>query len=223
MKKRIKRRDRSTKIKHSAGRPTHPVAKERLLKVALTLFSQKGYSAVSIREIAKKANVNAANISYHFGSKFGLYKAIFEKVLNSRQEELVHFENDHKVSCKQKAICRVQMITELMEREPQIINLLFRILLTEPDKKIREVVTRKFLPPLCENIFEIIGKARIDTKFKFVDSENLASFVIAVKAFWFLFADDFAHACPQVKSGKELIANTDEALTKLMEAVLIED
>lgn len=223
MKRKIKRKGPKRKTAHSAGRPIHPVAKEKLLKVALTLFSQKGYSAVSIREIAKKANVNAANISYHFGSKFGLYKALFEKVLNSRQEEFVHFDNHHKDSCKQKAICRVQMITELMEREPQIINLLFRILLTESDKKIKDVVTRKFLPPLCENIFGIIGNAKINTKFNFVDSENLASFVIAVKAFWFLFADDFAHACPQVKRGKQLISNTDEALEKLMDAVLIDE
>ncbi len=51
----------------------------RLIEAGLTLFSAKGYAAVSIRELAAEAEVNSALINYHFGGKEGLYFAVFEE------------------------------------------------------------------------------------------------------------------------------------------------
>lgn len=53
-------------------------AKERLLLAATQLFAEKGYSAVSIRLLAKVANVNSALVSYYFGGKEGLYKEVLQ-------------------------------------------------------------------------------------------------------------------------------------------------
>mgnify|MGYP000413337343 FL=1 len=55
-------------------------SKERILATATKLFGQKGYSAVSIREICKKANVNICMISYYWGGKQELYNAIVEEL-----------------------------------------------------------------------------------------------------------------------------------------------
>ncbi len=52
-------------------------ARNRLLDAALTLFAEKGYAKTSTREIALAAQVNIASISYYFGDKAGLYKAVF--------------------------------------------------------------------------------------------------------------------------------------------------
>ena len=52
-------------------------ARTRLLDAALALFAEKGVSKTSIREIAKAAQVNVASISYYFGDKAGLYRAVF--------------------------------------------------------------------------------------------------------------------------------------------------
>lgn len=51
----------------------------KLIEVATELFAQKGFYAVSIREIAQKAEVNSALISYHFGGKEGLYQSVLEE------------------------------------------------------------------------------------------------------------------------------------------------
>ena len=56
-------------------------SKERILATATKLFGQKGYSAVSIREICKKANVNICMISYYWGGKQELYNAIVEELV----------------------------------------------------------------------------------------------------------------------------------------------
>ena len=52
-------------------------ARNRLLDAALALFAEKGFSKTSTREIALAAQVNIASISYYFGDKQGLYKAVF--------------------------------------------------------------------------------------------------------------------------------------------------
>jgi len=51
-------------------------AKCRLLDAALVLFSQHGFAKTSTREIAQAAQVNIASISYYFGDKAGLYRAV---------------------------------------------------------------------------------------------------------------------------------------------------
>jgi len=53
--------------------------KQRILKTAISLFVQKGFAAVGVREIAKEANVNIAMISYYFEGKVGILKAILEE------------------------------------------------------------------------------------------------------------------------------------------------
>lgn len=52
----------------------------RLLDAATALFIEKGYRGVSIRAIADRAATNSALISYYFGDKEGLFKAVFKAV-----------------------------------------------------------------------------------------------------------------------------------------------
>ena len=41
------------------------------------MFAEKGFAKTSTREIALAAQINIASISYYFGDKAGLYKAVF--------------------------------------------------------------------------------------------------------------------------------------------------
>jgi AcrR family transcriptional regulator len=52
-------------------------ARNRLLDAALALFAEKGFAKTSTREIALAAQINIASISYYFGDKAGLYRAVF--------------------------------------------------------------------------------------------------------------------------------------------------
>lgn len=61
-----------------ATAPAERDTKERLLKAAKDLFVRKGFSGVSIREIAREADANSALISYYFGDKEGLFKGVLE-------------------------------------------------------------------------------------------------------------------------------------------------
>ena len=57
----------------TADRP----ARERLLEAGLRLFADHGFAKTSTRELAEAAGVNIASISYYFGDKAGLYRAVF--------------------------------------------------------------------------------------------------------------------------------------------------
>jgi len=48
----------------------------RIINSAAHLFSRKGFSGVGVREIAAKAKVNISMVSYYYGGKTGLLKAI---------------------------------------------------------------------------------------------------------------------------------------------------
>lgn len=55
-------------------------AKARLLDAAVRCFAEKGLDGVGIREIAQRAGVNSAAVSYHFGGKEALYLAAVQEV-----------------------------------------------------------------------------------------------------------------------------------------------
>ncbi len=62
--------------------------KDQILDVAEELFSQHGFDGVSIRELAKKADINIAMISYYFGSKENLYVAVIERKMVTIREDI---------------------------------------------------------------------------------------------------------------------------------------
>ncbi len=63
--------------------PTKPMrsdgveARNRLLDASMRLFAEQGFAKTSTRDIAEAAQVNISAISYYFGDKAGLYRAVF--------------------------------------------------------------------------------------------------------------------------------------------------
>lgn len=68
--------------KASAARPSS-TTRGRILDAALDLFGERGLNGVTVRDIAARAKVNVAAISYHFGGKEALYRAVAEAVSGS--------------------------------------------------------------------------------------------------------------------------------------------
>lgn len=86
----------------TAARPNPPSAApsspERILTAAENLFSDKGFSAVSLRKVTSEAGVNLAAVNYHFGSKDGLIEAVLrrniEPINRDRLRLLEQFESE---------------------------------------------------------------------------------------------------------------------------------
>lgn len=98
---------------HASARPTSPPAstavqptnrkqrsdgagaRAQLLQTALRLFSEKGFSKTSTREIAQAAGANIAAISYYFGDKAGLYRAVFTEPMGSVGDDIAVYNQPH--------------------------------------------------------------------------------------------------------------------------------
>jgi TetR/AcrR family transcriptional regulator len=51
----------------------------KLMNVGTQLFAEKGLNGVSVRELTQAAQTSISMISYHFGSKEGLYSAVLQE------------------------------------------------------------------------------------------------------------------------------------------------
>jgi AcrR family transcriptional regulator len=56
------------------------VSRERILESALDLFSQRGYAATGVYDIARAAGIEKTALYWHFGSKEGLLAAVLDQM-----------------------------------------------------------------------------------------------------------------------------------------------
>lgn len=116
--------------------------KESILNASAELFAQRGFSGVGVRDIAKRAGVNISMISYYFGGKIGILKAINEvyfteigKIVReisekslSHQEEFKYIvEGIVKFFQKKKNFCKVAIL-EMPFDYPELADYKFALL-----------------------------------------------------------------------------------------------
>ena len=62
--------------------------RERIKQVALELFTEQGYEATSLRQIAEELGINKASLYYHFDSKEAILQSLFDE-RGSEAEQLL--------------------------------------------------------------------------------------------------------------------------------------
>ena len=69
---------------------------KNIITIATPLFAMKGLNGVSVRELARAAEVNISMISYYFGGKEGLYAAVLEEQIAAltKLDWIDQMEND---------------------------------------------------------------------------------------------------------------------------------
>ena len=101
----------------------------KLIEAATILFARKGYSAVSIRELAQAAAANSALISYHFGGKEGLYRAVLDQHFSHVARGLSAIEA--KQLPPLECICHfAEMLIALHRENPFLLRLVYSELVT---------------------------------------------------------------------------------------------
>jgi AcrR family transcriptional regulator len=66
-------------VRDSTARST---GREEILSAAVELFAAKGYSRVSIRELAARAGCSTANLYHHFPSKYAICVSLIEGAMD---------------------------------------------------------------------------------------------------------------------------------------------
>jgi AcrR family transcriptional regulator len=88
-------------VAQTAATPLSPEAtstRERILDVALDLFTEKGFDGTSLREIAERLGVTKAALYYHFASKDDILLALHMRLHAFGKDALVKMTEDEPVS-----------------------------------------------------------------------------------------------------------------------------
>jgi AcrR family transcriptional regulator len=86
------------------------VTRDRLMDAAERLMAERGFAAVSVREISAEADTQISAITYHFGSKEQLLDAIFERRSVPMNRERARLMD----SCEPTVLGRHPTIRELL-------------------------------------------------------------------------------------------------------------
>lgn len=111
--------------------------KEKVLYAAATLFNNKGFDGTSVREIAQRADVNSALISYYFGSKKGLLEhmmtTFFEGYLRVIDESYTNLAGHSPKECLLDLVAKIMHyqqanhhLSRFIHREISLDNVLVR-------------------------------------------------------------------------------------------------
>ncbi|MEZ5046704.1 MAG: TetR/AcrR family transcriptional regulator [Chitinophagaceae bacterium] len=88
-------------------------AEEKILHAARKLFTEKGFHAVTSREIAQEAGINVALLNYYFRSKEQLFKQIMLENTKGFREGIAHLFMDTEMDIFEK----FQHVTNLYFQE----------------------------------------------------------------------------------------------------------
>lgn len=127
---------------------------EKIKKAAYELLATKGYSFVSMRDIAKKAGIVVGQLTYHYKTKENLIENVIDDYSNKLYENLY----EHIKSSKDK----VRAAKEYFEKMYQEENDTYRILL---DFTAQSMWNEKFkirINKLFEKLTDLIGQAYVE-------------------------------------------------------------
>ncbi len=142
--------------------PSTDNTRDRLLIQAEQLFAQKGFAAVSVREITAAADSNLAAINYHFGNKMNLYLSVFKERWVPRADGVRKFfrkylseKNDPDTADMVRAIATAFLVGSMTDNERQChINLMLREL-AHPTEAVN-IVVEEVIRPMHIAVRELI-------------------------------------------------------------------
>ncbi len=133
---------------HRTDDPAAIGTRESLLDAAEELFSERGIPAASLRAITERATANLAAVHYHFGSKEGLVRAVFDRRLAPLNRERLALldrceaEGGGVEEVVQAFVGPVFMLA--CEAHKSAFAQMMARAYTEPREEVREIVASQF-------------------------------------------------------------------------------
>jgi len=97
--------------------------KKRLFRVAIRLFSERGYDGLSVDEIVAAARINKRMVYHYFGSKESLYREVLREVFGRLTRlELVTVDPEKPIEEALEALVRAYF--DFLAKNPEFVQLL---------------------------------------------------------------------------------------------------
>lgn len=156
-------------LKNSTQSKSPNPSKVKILQTAYRLFGERSLEDVSIRELAKEANVNISSIHYYYGSKEELYLAVVNTITLMMSNKANEFMSAFKTAQKDAVVSDafyiywlkhlVEMIASLIIGRLRENNYLHRIIIREqmtPSKGF-ELLYQQGLEPVLSILDDFIA------------------------------------------------------------------
>ena len=142
--------------------------REHILTVAEELFGDNGFDGTSVRDIAQKAGVNLAMISYYFGSKEKLLEALIELRAGYSVGILEELNKDQTLSPWDKIDRLVDFYVEKVLNNLRFHSIMYREATNVRSEEIRDRIINIKLRNL-EQITKIIQDGQQKKLFREID------------------------------------------------------
>jgi AcrR family transcriptional regulator len=135
---------------------------ERILAAAEELFAESGFEGTSIRQIALKAGVPVALVSYHFGGKLGVYRRVFEShaptIVAERRAGLALAELEQDPDRRLAAIVKAVLVPMLSLRAAEGRQSLGRLLAREVSdpRSVERGIIQDLLDPIAAAVTDLL-------------------------------------------------------------------
>lgn len=114
--------------------PEKEATRRKILNITKRLMRQEGIGNLTIRKIAKEANVNVASINYYFGSKDDLFFQCISDVVTQLGKALMIFDNSQ-LTVTERVKGYLSELAKILIENPEV-----------PDSFLRTLATDKNLP-----------------------------------------------------------------------------
>jgi AcrR family transcriptional regulator len=152
--------------------PNEQDMKTKILLAAKKLFAKQGFDGTTVRQICEEAGANVALVSYYFGGKENVFRAVFETFFPI--ERL--YQNEHLL---QEPVSGIrQLIAEIIAmrmRDPDLITILQQeIILMSPRISMMQQLSK----PLWTRFRQLLDEGRKQGLFHFTSLDNTFLFVL---------------------------------------------
>ncbi|WNO08932.1 TetR family transcriptional regulator [Teredinibacter sp. KSP-S5-2] len=177
----------------SRGRPKdterEEKARQSLLNVTQELLKHKPYSEISIREIAGKAELNSAMISYYFGGKEGLFFHLIERGIGDEAfGKLDSFTTDDTVPAIEKLYFLIETFVGLHQNHPWLSRLVIDQIILKKGK-LRDLFIKNIVERNNKLVIHIIDELKASGFFREdLSTEYARTSLISLMAFPFIAA-----------------------------------
>jgi AcrR family transcriptional regulator len=165
--------------------PEASSTRERILDVALELFTEKGFDRTSLREVAESLGITKAALYYHFASKDDILMALHMRLHEFGKEALGELLEDEPVTLKQWAALLDRVMAQMVAQRKIF-------LMHERNQAALEKLHRKDHDAEHEDMQTKLRKVLADPRVPLRDRVRMAASFGAVFAGLFMTGDAFA-------------------------------
>lgn len=161
------------------GSGVYQTGKERLLQiqaVALGILVEEGFPALTLREVARRCNIQIGAVSYYYKSRVDLFQDTISNVLKDYAENFRSIVQDKSKSDEDRLHSLIELLLDDMQSKQTTRLFPHLWMLANHDDLIAQTVDRIYI--LERNTFNMLI-ARINPKLNKQERETLSVFLSA--------------------------------------------